>query len=742
VRKTRYGGRSQPMGGRLGRHLVRATATLAALVACAMVAPAAAQARNELVGYNGNATLTGTMGCPASETCLAYAYEGAAYTVSVSGTIKEFWVDHSNAGGSGQSVALVLIEPSTGKVVKISEFLSLSSKAETQKFVLASPVDAQRGETLAVAVHPGSGAAADNVFATGSYAGGASAECQLPTAGSVISQCYAASPTEVVAVQAYVEDLVKPPTISTPYSLLSLGPFEATIEAEVNPEGQATTAFIEYGTSKASLSEQTREVLVGNGNTGAPFSQVLQNLLPETTYYVRVVASNYNPEDDSGDVTKGEIEYFETGPAPAPTIEAQEAPAALSATSAKLSATVDAEGAATEFKVLYGPAANALTSSTPPTVISTHASEPYAPTLTGLTAATTYFWKIVAFRKGAKVAETPTHQFTTYRPPAVALGTPTNVGQTSVTLNGLVTTYGVPTSYRFEYGTTAAYGSSTPTAEVGSANGANPVGIAANITGLAPDTIYHYRLVAESAGGQTATADGTFSTAKELPPEISGLKLVDLSPFEAILDFTVNPEGYPTTISVQWGTTTAYGNTTEGGTTPIVGPIALDWSAEDALSPDTTYHLRVVATNRWGTTYSPDQTFTTPPLAITFLTQEFGMPAANAIVPVSVSEPLFEVGSRFGCPPACHVEAQLEAIGPHHKRIKLGKASFTVPRDKKKHKLAIRLSHKAVALLRHHRRLHIKVRYKIKGSSPQSKSTTIIANLTLKGTRGGRHRRR
>jgi hypothetical protein len=728
---------------RAGARALRLTVTFAALCVGALALPGAALARNQEFGYNGGAALSGTMGCAEGATCLAYAYEGAAYPVPVTGTIKKFSLDHSGEGRSGQSAALVLIEPSTAKVVKISEFLPLSTSAETQKLELSTPVEAQRGETLAVAVHPGSGQHADNVFASGSYAGGAAAECVMPSTGeSVTGKCLAEDPVAVVAVNAYVEDLIKPPAIVEPYEMTNIGPFDATFEAEVNPNGQATTALVEYGTSEASLSDRSAQVMLVAGNSLALISTRLEGLLPETKYYVRLFASNYDAENNSGDEVQGGVQHFETGPAPPPQISAQENPTALTGTSATLSATLNAEGASTEFKVLYG-TAGTLGQSTPATVLASVAGESYAPTITGLAPATTYSWKIVAYRKGVQVAESPVRQFTTYRPPAVALGAPSNVGQSTVTLNGALTAYGVSTSYHFEYGTTTAYGASTPSAEVGSANGANAVPVGANIGGLAPDTTYHYRLIAESAGGSAVTADGTFATASGLPPAVGSFKFTELLAFEAVFDFTVDPEGYATTFSVQWGPTTAYGNTTEGGTTaPVVGPIGLNWDAEDVLNPGTTYHLRVVATNRWGTTYGPDVAFTTSALLLTYLVQEFGMSRNDATVPVNLANPLFVLGSRFSCPPACKVQATVFAIGPHHKQIKLGTALFKVPRDKHKHRLAIRLSRKAVALLRHHRRLHIKVRYKITGASQKAKSTTIVSNLTLKGRAGHRRRRR
>jgi virginiamycin B lyase len=67
------------------------------------------------------------------------------------------------------------------------------------------------------------------------------------------------------------------------------------------------------------------------------------------------------------------------------------------------------------------------------------------------------------------------------------------------------------TTYHFEWGLTPAYGSSTTETAAGS--GATPVAVTAVISGLAPSTTYHFRVVATNAAGTTAGADGVLTTA-------------------------------------------------------------------------------------------------------------------------------------------------------------------------------------------------------------------------------------
>ncbi len=74
---------------------------------------------------------------------------------------------------------------------------------------------------------------------------------------------------------------------------------------------------------------------------------------------------------------------------------------------------------------------------------------------------------------------------------------------------------------------------------------------------------------------------------------------------------TVNPHLQQTTWHVEYGTGLGYGNLT-GNQTLAAGSTAQAVSTSlSSLSPSTTYHYRLVATNASGTTNGADQTFTT-----------------------------------------------------------------------------------------------------------------------------------
>ncbi|MHB8241781.1 MAG: hypothetical protein ACYDHN_07295, partial [Solirubrobacteraceae bacterium] len=96
--------------------------------------------------------------------------------------------------------------------------------------------------------------------------------------------------------------------------------------------------------------------------------------------------------------------------------------------------------------------------------------------------------------------------------PGVATGAPTNVTSSSVTLGGEVNPHSQETSFYFEYGPTASYGSQTVPATAG--NGGQTHGVTTPVGALLAGTVYHYRLVAVNPTGSTLGKDRTFTTKK------------------------------------------------------------------------------------------------------------------------------------------------------------------------------------------------------------------------------------
>ncbi len=167
-----------------------------------------------------------------------------------------------------------------------------------------------------------------------------------------------------------------------------------------------------------------------------------------------------------------------------------------------------------------------------------------------------------------------------------------------------------PTTYRFEYGQSAAYGETTP--EQPLPGGAfEDQSVSAAITGLQPNTTYHFR-VAMSNG--TQTVDGPDQVFTTLPPVlIGGESATRVGATSARLDAELNPLGYATEYHFEYGLTTSYEHTEPApdasagsGETDVSLPLEIQ-----GLSPNTTYHYRVLAHDALGEVRGEDRTFTT-----------------------------------------------------------------------------------------------------------------------------------
>ena len=96
-------------------------------------------------------------------------------------------------------------------------------------------------------------------------------------------------------------------------------------------------------------------------------------------------------------------------------------------------------------------------------------------------------------------------------PQVVTSGAIVDVGATSVSARGTIDPRHLPTRWRFEYGTTLAYGAATPVADPERGSGSRSV--QAQISGLVPATRYHTRLVGASGpAGDVAGIDVPFTS--------------------------------------------------------------------------------------------------------------------------------------------------------------------------------------------------------------------------------------
>src|SRR5204862_6469885 len=140
----------------------------------------------------------------------------------------------------------------------------------------------------------------------------------------------------------------------------------------------------------------------------------------------------------------------------------------------------------------------------------------------GLSANTTYHFRIVASNAGGTGAGADRTLTTLPSAPSVETSAATALSPTAATLNASVNPNGGAVSdCRFEYGTSVFYGASVPCAAL-PGSGSRAVAVAAAVEGLAPNTTYHFRIVASNAGGTSTGADQTLTTLPTPPTVTTG----------------------------------------------------------------------------------------------------------------------------------------------------------------------------------------------------------------------------
>jgi hypothetical protein len=131
-------------------------------------------------------------------------------------------------------------------------------------------------------------------------------------------------------------------------------------------------------------------------------------------------------------------------------------------------------------------------------------------TLSGLVPLGEYHFRLVAQNTIGQVAGPDAEFIAPLGAPAVESESVEDVTAESASLQAQVNPDGAETTYHFEYGTSEAYGQSTPESPpIGS--GGNGVSVAVHIQGLLPASTYHYRVVATNVFGHTRGTDSTFT---------------------------------------------------------------------------------------------------------------------------------------------------------------------------------------------------------------------------------------
>ena len=212
-----------------------------------------------------------------------------------------------------------------------------------------------------------------------------------------------------------------------------------------------------------------------------------------------------------------------------------------------------------------------------------------------------YVWNMTAFDsagEGAAVGANALYFKTpTANPvPTVATTAATLVTGTSAQMNGTVNPNGSDTTVHFEFGLTTAYGNQSPPGDFGS--GSVTLSGYSTLTGLAPNTTYHYRIVASNSGGPAQGNDvsfmtGTLPSAPSNPTPSDG---ASLSVQPTVLDWTDTPNATSYDVYLKAG----------NGSFTLVGAnlSTSQWSPNETYDA-TSFSWYVVAKNSAGNTQGP-----------------------------------------------------------------------------------------------------------------------------------------
>lgn len=403
-----------------------------------------------------------------------------------------------------------------------------------------------------------------------------------------------------LSLQAWWGSFVPPPDTTPP--IISNVQSNPTSNASVITwsTNESATRQVEYGTTVAygSLTTENTTLLTSH-------SQTLSGLTPSTLYHYRVKS-----KDAAGNLTTS-ADFTFTTPAVIPPPDTT--PPVISNVQSDPSdpntaiITWNTNESATR-QVEYGTTTGYGSQTAENTTLLTSHSQ----TLSGLTANTLYHFRVKSKDAAGNISTSADFTFTTpavVPPPDTTPPVISNIQSDPSTPTTAVISWSTNenSTRQVEYGTTTAYGLQT------TENTTLMTTHSQTLSGLVPNTLYHFRVKSKDASGNlTVSEDSTFTTPAVVPPPdttppvISGVQSNPTDPNTAIIIWETNENA---TRQIDYGTTVSYGSQTAENTTLMT----LHSQTLSGLIANTLYHYRVRSQDAAGNlTISNDFTFTTP----------------------------------------------------------------------------------------------------------------------------------
>jgi len=290
-----------------------------------------------------------------------------------------------------------------------------------------------------------------------------------------------------------------PPAMTTPATQITSS--GASLNGTTTPYGIGTLYWFAYG-SNTTYGQSTATNDIATSDDVTALTQLISGLNSSSTYHFQLIVT-----DDWGTQYGGDQVFSTSAPAPPPPAVQTLAASSITTNGALLNGGINGYGQTDAAFFQYGLDTNYGSSTESEQFFGTGYLQDYSNPVTGLNPATTYHYRaagttLSGWGYGQDMS------FTTGTPPpaVVTLGA-TSITHGTATLNGTVNPNGASSTVYFQWGATTNYGSITTQTGVNAAES-----FTANLTGLPPNTTYHYRITALNSGGTSYGTDTNFTT--------------------------------------------------------------------------------------------------------------------------------------------------------------------------------------------------------------------------------------
>jgi len=395
----------------------------------------------------------------------------------------------------------------------------------------------------------------------------------------------------------------------------------ATINASLTLNGNYSNATLVYGTEGNFNRTIYNPEFTIDPSTGARiYSAHLTRLTPNTSYNYKLKSGTLESEPQTFTTLPANTPPIILGSITIPTA------ADLSDTKVRLnSGQMNAGSSEAQVVIQYGTSTAYGMENAVGTLDYNGSDKSFTILLSDLTPNTLYHARVKAINS-EDVSFSPDFTFTTYPTPTIIVNSVTDITDISALFTGSVNPDGRPLDVRFAYKQGSSHTRFSPVIQV-AGNSSAPVNFHAYHK-LLPEKDYScYLNISDGLNYYTSnTINFTTEPASSPPALLSDIQITSIGSKSAAVRLSNNatgpilsPGSSNTTLSFQYGTSDAYGQSVDYFGTFQLGIYAsMNYSLNlPNLTGDTTYFIRAKLTNNEGETYSNPILFTTlPPILV------------------------------------------------------------------------------------------------------------------------------